>query len=163
MAEEADILELEKQLTERERRFVAELELAGDGNGTQAAIRAGYKPGKENRQAATAASRLLKNDKVLAYRRARAKQRYAALGISPEYVAAELISVYRRCMQAEPVMGTDPETCSPIALGKFEFDARGALKALELIGDSMGMFKKGVELDADGGMAIEINVVGASG
>ena len=156
-----DILELEKQLTERERRFVMELELAGDGNGTQAAIRAGYKPGKENRQAATAASRLLRNDKVLAYRLARAKQRYAALGISPEYVAAELISVYRRCMQAEPAMGKDPETCSPVALGTFEFDSRGALKALELIGDSMGMFKKGVELDADNAIKVEIEVVGA--
>ena len=163
MADEVDILVLEKQLTERERRFVVELELAGDGNGTQAAIRAGYKPGKENRQAATAASRLLRNDKVLAYRRARAKQRYEALGVSPEYVAAELISVYRRCMQAEPVMGTDPATCSPIARGEFVFDARGALKALELIGDSMGMLKKGIELEPDGALQVEIRIVEAEG
>ena len=159
MTEETDILELEKQLTEKERRFVIELELGGDGNGTQAAIRAGYKAGKENRQAATAASRLLRNDKVLAYRHARAKQKYAAMGISPEFVATELITVYRRCMQAEPVMGTDPETCSPIALGEFTFDSRGALKALELIGKSVGAFTENVDLKSTTPKKVVIEVL----
>lgn len=42
--------ELEKLLTRKERLFVEEYDR--DGNGTQAAIRAGYSPGKKNASAA---------------------------------------------------------------------------------------------------------------
>ena len=41
--------ELEKLLTRKERLFVEEYDR--DGNGTQAAIRAGYSPGKKNASA----------------------------------------------------------------------------------------------------------------
>lgn len=43
--EDMSIEELEKLLTRKERLFVEEYDR--DGNGTQAAIRAGYNPGKK--------------------------------------------------------------------------------------------------------------------
>lgn len=66
--ESMSIEDLESLLSHKEQCFVAELEI--DGNGTQAAGRAGCTPGKNNQSAAFAASRMLRSDKVLAYRRA---------------------------------------------------------------------------------------------
>ena len=132
------IEDLESLLSQKEQRFVAELEV--DGNGTQAAIRAGCTPGKNNQSAAVAASRMLRNDKVLAYRRARARETYKNIGLSAETVATKLMTVYNRCMQAEPVMAWDPETGSWQPSGEWKYDSRGALKALELMGRLLGMF-----------------------
>ena len=64
--------ELEKLVTRKERRFVEEYDK--DGNGTQAAIRAGYTAGKKNASAAVQASKLLRSAKISAYRRARANE-----------------------------------------------------------------------------------------
>ena len=49
--------ELEKLLTRKERLFVEEYDR--DGNGTQAAIRAGYSPGKKNASASVQALSLI--------------------------------------------------------------------------------------------------------
>ncbi len=98
--------ELGKLCSKRQRDFVLELDL--DGNGTKAAMRAGYGNGKEA-AAAVAASRLLRNDKVSAYRRARALEKYAALGVDRETIAERLHGVFLRCMQAEPVMMWDSD------------------------------------------------------
>lgn len=57
--------ELERLLTEQQKRFVSELEK--DGKPAEAAKRAGYSA----RTAESQASRLLKNVKIAAYRRAR--------------------------------------------------------------------------------------------
>ena len=70
--EDMSIEELEKLLTRKERLFVEEYDR--DGNGTQAAIRAGYNPGKKNASASVQASKLLRSAKISAYRRARANE-----------------------------------------------------------------------------------------
>ena len=71
------LAELERMLTEQQKRFVAELER--DGQPKEAAIRAGYSA----KTAESQASRMLKLPKIAAYRRARAIDLYKRQGITP--------------------------------------------------------------------------------
>lgn len=148
-----DILQLEGILTKRERSF-CENYLA-ERNGTQAAQMAGYSQDNANAAAVTA-SRLLRKPKVTAYLRARAREIYHQLNISPETVAADLNRVYRRAMQAEPVMefNRDSEQMEPT--GEYVFDGRTAIKALELMGDTLGMFEKGIKHSGDTKIVLEL-------
>ena len=124
--------ELERTLTRRERRFVEEYER--DGNGTQAAIRAGYAAGKDNASAAVQASKLLRLAKVSAYRRAR------ALGINADTIRLNVMEVYRRCMTEKPVLRYDAGQKDWVETGEYDFDSKGALKAMELMGKITGTF-----------------------
>ena len=130
--------ELERTLTRRERRFVEEYER--DGNGTQAAIRAGYAAGKDNASATVQASKLLRLAKVSAYRRARANELCRQLGISAETLRLNVMEVYRRCMTEKPVLKYDAEQKDWVETGEYVFDAKGALKAMELLGKPLGAF-----------------------
>lgn len=131
-----ELKELERLLNERQKRFVAGLEKGMRPR--DAAVSAGY----SERAADTQASRMLKNDKIAAYRRARAIDLYKRQGISPEWVRNELLEVYRRCMQATPHLSWDRELREYVEDGSWVFDVRGALGALSKIGESMGMFRQ---------------------
>ncbi len=61
--------------------------------------------------------------------------------ITPELVAFELYSLYLKCMQEIPVLTKDKETGKQVPTGVYQFDARSALKALQLLGDAVGLFK----------------------
>ena len=134
----------ETGLTERQKRFVLEY-LRNGGNGQEAAIAAGYSP----KSAASQASRLLTDDKVLAYKRAQARQVYNSIGITPAQIGIEAWGVYKKCMAAEPHLSWDSESHSYVPDGTFVFDSRGALKALEMLGKMEGMFKERVEVSGD--------------
>ena len=134
--EDMSIEELEKLLTRKERLFVEEYDR--DGNGTQAAIRAGYNPGKKNASASVQASKLLRSAKISAYRRARANELCRQLGISQETIRLNVMDVYRRCMTAKPVMKYDPDSREWVESGEYVFDSKGALKAMELLGKPLG-------------------------
>lgn len=151
--EAMDIVQLEGLLTKRERLF-CEHYLA-EHNGTQAAQGAGYSPDNANAAAVTA-SRLLRRAKIAAYLRARAREIYQQLHITPETVAADLSRVYRRAMKAEPVMEYNRETGQMEATGEYVFDGRTAVKALELMGDTLGMFEKGVKHSGDTKIVLEL-------
>ncbi len=128
--------DLEKLLTEQQKRFVAAVD-----NGmtpTEAAVHVGYSA----KSAPSTSSRLLKNDKIAAYRRARAIDLYQRQGISPEWVGNELIRVYKRCIQAEPHMVWDFEKHTYVPDGSFQFDVGGAIKALTKIGEMQGAFRQ---------------------
>ena len=73
------------ELTPKQTRFVAEYLI--DGNGTQAAIRAGYAKGKT---AEVQGSRLLRNAKVFAAIKAKQGTILDRLGITAESVLAEV-------------------------------------------------------------------------
>lgn len=98
--------ELEKLLTRKERLFVEEYDR--DGNGTQAAIRAGYSPGKKNASASVQASKLLRSAKISAYRRARANELCSQMGISRETIKAS-IAASLQAMGVDPPSGTTLE------------------------------------------------------
>ena len=124
------------KLTERERRFAEEYLV--DMNGTQAAIRAGYKPGKNNASAAVAATRLLRDAGVRAYRAALIRESVEDQDVSRDSTVLKLLEIYRRCMAAQPVMEWDSEEKSWVESGVWRFDAAGALKALGQLTRLMG-------------------------
>lgn len=145
--------ELEKIIKPKERRFIEELEV--DGNKAAAALRAGYGKGKNERSAATQASRLLAKEEVAEYRALRAVLIYEGLGLSAHSIMTETESVYRKCCAKEPVMEWDSEKKQWVPSGEWKFDSKGALKALELMGEHLGAFKG--EHD-NGGEKFEVNI-----
>ena len=120
-------------LTSKQQRFVHEL-LAG-ASATQAAIAAGY----SEKTAAAQASRLLKDEKIAAYRREYAKKIFDRLGVSAESLALELETIKRRCMEAEPHLRWDPELKAWTPDGGWLFDAAGAIKAIKAQADLLGV------------------------
>lgn len=150
------IKELEKMLTPKERQFIEELEF--DGNKGEAALRAGLGKGKNIRSAGTAASRILAKEKVRELRALRAERAYEELGLSRDTIIAEVVKVYRRCMLTEPVLKWDPTEKKWIESGEYRFDSKGALKALELMGEPIGVFKND-DSGKDQSIDVNINVV----
>ena len=146
---------LEKLLTPRERVFCEQY--LAEHNGTQAAQVAGYSPDNAAAAAVTA-SRLLRRAKIAAYLRVRGREICAQLHITPESVVADLMRLYRRSTQAEQVMEFDHNLRELVPTGEYTFDSRGALKALELLGEHLGMFDKGLRLSGgvDGKIVVEL-------
>ncbi len=71
-----------------------------------------------------------------------AKGDFQSIGeITQSLVANQLYHVYLRCMQEMPVTVKDKETGKQVPTGVYQFDVRSALKALELLGDAVGLFK----------------------
>jgi phage terminase small subunit len=119
-----------------------------DYNATQAAIRAGYSTKTAKQQA----SMMLTKLNILARVRELQADQVKRLSISADWVVLSLQETYRRCMQAEPVMGWDyTEKCMK-ETGEYVFDSKGAIRALELIGKHLGMFKDSQNETTDTGM-----------
>lgn len=110
-------------------------------NGTKAALAAG----STEKSAHVAASRLLKDDKVLSRVRARQEELAKEACISEEYVLLQLLRMYQECSETRPTKEWDYEKHEMVESGEKAFDSKGAIKALELIGQHLGMFKgKGI-------------------
>ena len=138
---EKTLRELEQEMKPQQVRFVREL-LANGGNATEAAISAGYSP----KSAATTASRMLRNEKVIAYRCACARQIYSQLGLTTEQIGLHLYEVFTRCMEAKPHLSWDTEQHEWVPDGTWTFDAKGATRAMELLGKMSGAFRERVEV-----------------
>ena len=149
--ESMSLAELAKLLNERQRRFAEELD--NGGTEAEAYIRAGFSA----RGAAASASRLLKNAKFAAYRRARSIDLYAKRGVTPEWVGNRLTEIVERCMDGKPHLSWNSEERAWLPDGTWMFDHRGAIAALKAIGESMGMFKP--ETVKKGGQTVEINIL----
>ncbi|MBQ9719580.1 MAG: terminase small subunit [Oscillospiraceae bacterium] len=149
-----EIETLEKGLTPKERRFAQEY--LKDFVGAQAAIRAGYSAGKNNASAATTASRLLRDEHVKAYLDALLREHAEGACASKESIVSRLLTISSRCMQAEPVMEWDSGRHDYVETGEYQFDSRGATKALEQLCKILG-YDAPVKLAADGGVSIEVN------
>lgn len=129
----------QKALTPQQELFCQEYIV--DYNGTKAARRAGY----AEKTAKTQASRLLTNDNILARVRAIQIERLEKLAVTQESVVLKLLEIYDRCMQAKPVKEWDYTAHEYVETGEYTFDSRGAIRALELIGKHLAMFKDKVE------------------
>lgn len=117
----------EKQLTEKQKRFVREWLV--DMNGSRAAVRAGY----SEKSAAQTASRLMKDPAVQVYRNQLLKEQFDELGVTTHSLALEVWNVYKRCATAEPVMIWDSNLREYVESGEWKFDAKGALRALDML------------------------------
>lgn len=135
--------ELAKVLTVRERRFT--LEYMRDLNGTQAAIRAGY----AEKNAASQASRLLRKPEVRAYRDALMEEAFEAIGVTKHSIAAEVWECYCKCTQKTPVLEWDSVSREWVESGQWQFDVKGALKALDMLRQMLPEMRK--DKSSDGG------------
>ena len=113
-----------------------------DYNGTQAAIRAGYKEKSARQQA----SRLLALEEVLTRISELQKDQLDRLALSQDYVVLQLLETYKCCREPTPVMRYDSSTGEMKETGTYQFDSKGALRALELIGKHLGMFSDKVHV-----------------
>ena len=128
--------ELGKKLTDRERAFVREYLV--DLNGTRAAIRAHY----AEKSAASQASRLLRKPEVQAYRDALLQEQFDAIGITQHSIAAEVWKIFERCTQQTPVKIWDSTKHEYVFAGVWEFDVKGALKALDMLRQMLPEMKR---------------------
>lgn len=127
-------------LTRQQEKFCQEYVV--DYNGTQAAIRAGYKENSARKQG----SRLLTNADILARVHELQKDQLDRLAISQDYVVLQLLETYKCCREPSPVMRYDPSTREMEETGMYQFDSKGALRALELLGKHLGMFSDKVHV-----------------
>jgi phage terminase small subunit len=119
-----------------EERFCREYMV--DGNGSQAAARAGY----SEHTSRIIASQLLTRPRV-ALRIAQLQEELRQKTLATvEGVMLDLHRIKSRCMEAEPVMMWDRVLKSWVPSGVWKFDSKGAVKAVELLGTQIGMFQK---------------------
>ena len=127
-------------LTSRREKFIQEYLV--DHNGTQAAIRAGYAEASAGQEAC----RLLKNADILARVHEEQAEQAKQLCVDKNYVLMQLIETYLCCREPTPVLKRDPQTGVMLETGEYQFDSRGAVRALELIGKELGMFNDKLQL-----------------
>lgn len=109
-----------------------------DYNGTQAAIRAGY----SKKTAGVQASKLLKNANILARIRELQEERMTQLSLDQNFVVLQIVDTIQQCKGGYPVKTLNPKTGKYEEIGMYQFDSRGTLKGLELLGTHLGMFGK---------------------
>lgn len=129
------------KLTQKQAAFVREYVL--DYNGTKAAERAGY----SKKTAAVQASKLLKSEKIIKAVKENQKALIETKCLTEEKVIAHLEEVLDRCMSATPVLQWDYDEHEYRKTGEYQFDSKGALKAIEMLGKHLGMFEKGNNTD----------------
>ena len=107
-----------------------------DLNATQAAIRAGY----SQKTAYSIGQRLLSNVEISQAIDAAMSERSERAKLTADYVLQNLHEIAQRCMQKSPVMVKGEQAIDDEGRHLWTFDAKNALRALELIGKHMGMF-----------------------
>ena len=132
----------------KKKQIVFCKEYVKDYNGTQAAIRAGYKESN----AASQASRLLSNPEIIEEIKNQQKQLLEASCLTEEKVIKNLEEVLDRCLTKNAVTEWNYEEHCMVETGQWTFDSKGALKAIELLGKHLGMFGK-----SDGNVNVTIN------
>lgn len=126
----------EYELNEQQKEFCRQYIASKDFNQTQAAINAGYSA----KTAYSIGNRLLKNVEVQKYIDKLKQKRVQRVEISQDDVLKDLIEIKDRCMQAKPVLFMGMQVQDDEGNNLWKFDAKGATKALELIGKHIGFF-----------------------
>lgn len=119
-----------------------------DLNATQAYLRA-YRPKKES-TARINGCKLLANTNISQKINELQSERAKELKIDANWVLQRLKYISDRCVQAEPALDH-----SGNPTGEYRFDAAGAIKATELIGKHLGMFKDKVEHTGNLGVGVK--------
>lgn len=127
----------------RHERFCQEYVV--DYNGAQAAIRAGYK----EKSARSQASDLLTNPNILTRIRELQHEQVERLAVTQDFVVLQLIDTYNCCREATPVREFDRDSGEWVETGMYQFDSKGALRALELIGKHLGMYNDKLKISAE--------------
>lgn len=146
-----------QSLTPKQQRFVKEYLI--DLNATQAAIRAGY----SERTAKSIGQENLTKPAVKAAVEAAQKKVSDRLGITQDWVLANLKSIADRCMQAAPVLDRkgEPvfvENAEGEIVPAYVFNAAGATRSLELLGKHIGILTDKVKVEGEINLAGQVNV-----
>ncbi|QVL37018.1 terminase small subunit [Aminirod propionatiphilus] len=140
---------MEKKLTAKQKAFVEEYLV--DLNATQAAIRAGYSA----KTAGSIGQRLLTKVEIQAELAVAMAAREERTEITQDAVLKDLLEIKERCMQRAPVLDMKGhQVRDEEGLGLWEFDAKDALRALELLGKHLGMFSDKLRLEG----SLDVNV-----
>lgn len=133
------------KLTDKQKEFVRQYLV--DLNATQAAIRAGYSMKTAYRQGAD----LLQKTSIReAIEKAQAK-RARRVEVTQDYVLSNLVEVVERTMQRAPVLDRKGEQVTDEeGRAVWTFDAKGANRALELLGKHLGIFADRVRAEVSG-------------
>ena len=133
------------KLTDKQTAFVREYLV--DLNATQAAIRAGY----SERTASRIGPQLFGKTWVReAIEKAQAK-RARRVEVTQDYVLSNLVEVVERTMQRAPVLDRKGEQVTDEeGRAVWTFDAKGANRALELLGKHLGIFTDKIRAEVSG-------------
>ena len=123
-------------LTDQQKAFCRFYVASSDFNQTQAAVNAGY----SEKTAYSIANRLLKNVEVKKYIARLQRERIERVEIKADDILKDLIEIKDRCMQAKPVTFMGSQVKDKEGNNLWKFDAKGATKAIELIGKHIGFF-----------------------
>ena len=123
-----------RNMTDKQEAFIREYLI--DFNLTQAAIRAGYSA----KTAYSIGQRLLKNVEVKQAIDTAMNERKERTALTADYVLKNLREIVERCMQRQPVMSKGEQVTDEQGNTVWTFDAKGATRALELLGKHLGMF-----------------------
>ena len=105
-------------------------------NATEAAKKAGY---SEN-TAYSIGQRLLKDEAVQEAIRAGMNRRTERTELTQDYVLHNIKEIAERCMQKKPVIVKGEQATDEDGNHLWTFDAKNAIRALELLGKHMNMF-----------------------
>lgn len=133
------------KLTDKQKEFVRQYLV--DLNATQAAVRAGYSVKTAYRQGAD----LLQKTSIReAIEKAQAK-RARRVEVTQDYVLSNLVEVVERTMQRAPVTDRKGEQVTDEeGRAVWTFDAKGANRALELLGKHLGIFTDKLKAEVSG-------------
>lgn len=145
--------ELGRDLNPQYRKFVQEWMV--DMNATRAAIAAGY----SEKSAAQTASRLMRRTDIRRYRDALMAEAFEDLGVTRHSIASRVWEIYERCMQKKPVLIWSTADKEWIESGVWQFDTKGALKALAMM---LEMLPE-MEDEDEGGSSFEDMLDGGGG
>lgn len=123
-----------QKLNEKQKLFCEEYLI--DLNATQAAIRAGY----SKKTARSIANENLTKPDIQDYIQKLQAGIAQRNKITQDEVLADLIEIKGRCMQARPVTFMGHQVTDSEGNNLWKFDAKGATKAIELIGKHIGFF-----------------------
>jgi phage terminase small subunit len=143
-----------KPLTPKQEAFVREYLL--DLNATQAAIRAGYSAKTAGRNA----DRMMKNDEIRKAVTEAQTARSQRVELTADYVLRNLTEVVERCLQRAPVMTRRGREVVQVTDDEgrhvWQFDAKGANGALNLLGQHLGLYTKKLEHTGENGGPIQV-------
>ena len=128
-------------MTEKQQIFIREY--LTSLNATEAAKRAGY----SQHSAYSQGQRLLKDAEVQKALSAAMKARQDRVELSQDYVLNNLIEIVERSMQKKAVVKKGEQIQDENGNNIWTFDAKNAVRALELLGKHLGIFADRVQAD----------------
>lgn len=143
-------------LNAKELIFVKEYQK--HGNSSKAAIAAGY----AKNSAGVTGCRMLKKAKIANAISKDKKERCERLEIETDAVLESVKEIVERCMQIKPVIGPFGIPVMVVTrdgerTAAYTFDAKNALKGLELLGKHVGAFPNKVEHSGPGGGPVPVS------